>query len=118
MRISDWSSDVCSSDLPVLHRVRHQLRPAFAPQIVGHLGAVAIGHQPADLARPVGAAPMHLADAEDRVRSTTLLHAAMHVRRLVQFRSDEHTSELQSLMRISYAVHGLENNTELYVTKQ
>src|SRR3546814_12203626 len=31
---------------------------------------------------------MHLADAEDRVRSTTLLHAAMHVRRLVQFDGD------------------------------
>ena len=34
---------------PVLHRVGDELRPALAPQIVGHLGAVGVGDQPADL---------------------------------------------------------------------
>ena len=34
---------------PVLHRVGDELRPALAPQIVGHLGAVGISDQAADL---------------------------------------------------------------------
>src|SRR3546814_17900128 len=43
-----------------------------------------------------------------------LLHADPHRRRAVEFvgRSEEHTSELQSLMRISYAVFCLKKKTQ------
>src|SRR3546814_3602136 len=79
MRISDWSSDVCSSDL--LEGARHLLDQALKllERVVGHLGAVGT-----ELQRQFVQA---VARASRRMR-----------------RSEEHTSELQSLMRISYAV--------------
>src|SRR3546814_10706392 len=99
MRISDWSSDVCSSDL-----------------LVGAL----LGHR-AD--RLPGEQHRQQEDAEHREERRLMLPryrgAGAHdlrPRRLAQrdppgtvgaqrlFRSEEHTSELQSLMRISYAV--------------
>src|SRR3546814_5407004 len=82
MRISDWSSDVCSSDL-VHQRGQHRRDVAVA---VGRIQG--------------------LSDAEDRHlarrRRDPLSDRAFPCRRLA--RSEEHTSELQSLMRISYAV--------------
>src|SRR3546814_8951157 len=68
MRISDWSSDVCSSDLVP------QAQQAYAEARI--------------LFQSVG----------DRISEAD---AALLIGLL---RSDEHTSELQSLMRISYAV--------------
>src|SRR3546814_2100615 len=87
MRISDWSSDVCSSDL--LQRRRHLWRAPRAR------------HRPR---RRLDAAPDdHGPDPEDQrqLRPGTLEcgHGQAPDRR-----SEEHTSELQSLMRISYAV--------------
>src|SRR3546814_7183555 len=79
MRISDWSSDVCSSDLgddPGLLRLPP--RPAAHP---------ALGALPADRRAHLWA---------DRACRGHLRHH--------RHRSEEHTSELQSLMRISYAV--------------
>src|SRR3546814_8731975 len=100
MRISDWSSDVCSSDLQP---------PGVLAQPGGeraHLGAVVqcparqLGQgevvlelrvredHPVSPGNVVAVAPAAVAGdvAADRIRS------------------EEHTSELQSLMRISYAV--------------
>src|SRR3546814_5930772 len=104
MRISDWSSDVCSSDLRLprephrgsdlgrLWRNRgrcgiyaprayhHSVQPAFREQRDRrHAGAGDIEHS--------AALSLRIADGGCR-----------------NFRSEEHTSELQSLMRISYAV--------------
>src|SRR3546814_1861726 len=81
MRISDWSSDVCSSDLRIG-------RQSFAG---------------AGLSRRSAGGPCHHRDAEDD--SDGKGHADQRAwgdRRAS--RSEEHTSELQSLMRISYAV--------------
>src|SRR3546814_1288007 len=75
MRISDWSSDVCSSDL------RRETRRS----------ARSGGCRPATTAA-ASAAPA------DRSRSPC------RDTRRSRWRSEEHTSELQSLMRISYAV--------------
>src|SRR3546814_8784151 len=104
MRISDWSPDVCSSDL-------------------GDLPAGCSGPQ-----RPAGGSPMHGSSID-----AVLIHidstgqaalgvvlalimfgvaldlrigdfAAVLRRPLAPLRSEEHTSELQSLMRSSYAV--------------
>src|SRR3546814_7852000 len=97
MRISDWSSDVCSSDLVadidwdavegatrVLlrtyerfpHRAWDSDFTAIASEVVARLGAMGVRLIGTDAAR-----------------------------------SEEHTSELQSLMRISYAVFCLKKKT-------
>src|SRR3546814_9770097 len=105
MRISDWSSDVCSSDLCKTypapgrkHPVSTYLRPH---EILGQ------GHPRYPL-RVVPASRWRLcAIARDRFRGLVQL-----VRRILS-RSEEHTSELQSLMRISYAVFCLKKQTKI-----
>src|SRR3546814_9934098 len=86
MRISDWSSDVCSSDLP-LERPRRRRQPGDRAVIERRRFA---RERPAIVERP----------------ATVALHLIEFERGIVDFavRSEEHTSELQSLMRISYAV--------------
>src|SRR3546814_1673846 len=94
MRISDWSSDVCSSDLEAQRLVdrdlqRRRLRPAAERQHHGKGGE---------------------AEHEDQARDTRQ-HAAQgrpFDEAEEAARSEEHTSELQSLMRISYAVFCVE----------
>src|SRR3546814_4699149 len=123
MRISDWSSDVCSSDLSAgaapsssfslrrlrpplfLHRLGDRGMPSVAFKIIAgmaaagegepvpseHLqinGVVAVGVNPVEALHFIGAKP-----------------------RGGGGRSEEHTSELQSLMRISYAVFCLQKKT-------
>src|SRR3546814_2632369 len=133
MRISDWSSDVCSSDLA-----------GRVEQIgqVGLGGGDQLGHADADqavapavgLLRQQGARrPVqllgHLRRAYEAARArhqlevarlqlqvngaageAGLLQAARHL--LAERRSEEHTSELQSLMRISYAVFCLKKKKQ------
>src|SRR3546814_1400802 len=101
MRISDWSSDVCSSDL--LEGARHLLDQALKllERVVGHLGAVGT-----ELQRQFVQA---VARASRRMRRVGeefgIIECGFHHRHLQPCqRSEEHTSELQSLMRISYAV--------------
>src|SRR5262249_30960508 len=53
---------------PVAHDVGNELRPALAPEVVSHLGAVGIADQPADFLRAVGDAAVHLPGAKHRVR--------------------------------------------------
>src|SRR3546814_6121147 len=111
MRISDWSSDVCSSDL----RARDILRPAEARQ--QHM---ALNH--VDLCFP-----HHLTGQrrEDQARrdcvATDIVTAELNrrvlrqgVHRRLRRRSEEHTSELQSLMRISYAVFCLQKKKQTH----
>src|SRR3546814_10280482 len=109
MRISDWSSDVCSSDLCWRHRWfspsnRHfpldcqdilprWVRPFSAPRSAS----------PRPSATPIISARGWRCCARITVRSS-----APPARR-PRPRSEEHTSELQSLMRISYAVFCLKN---------
>src|SRR3546814_8475195 len=101
MRISDWSSDVCSSDLRTLGALRRKpgLKEIFDPYRFGGGRAVrfkACGvearrtEEEGGIARKADALPWY-ADA--------LVELSVDV-----LRSEEHTSELQSLMRISYAV--------------
>src|SRR3546814_4997176 len=101
MRISDWSSDVCSSDLPIGHD-RIDLDAAVDGPRVQH-DRIARG-----AAQAFRAQPEFTVVALQR-RHQTLTHAlalqAQHDHRIDPGdRSEEHTSELQSLMRISYAV--------------
>src|SRR3546814_6782858 len=116
MRISDWSSDVCSSDLeePVAladvastARSHHVLPLVLPATAAGHDVVDALGGSTAVLAHVVvaGEDPAPVEGSPTPVRH---LHEApqAHDRRQRngQVRSEEHTSELQSLMRLSYAV--------------
>src|SRR3546814_3675222 len=89
MRISDWSSDVCSSDL--VRQIAHG--PVVLQQPVPR--RLVVTGQEGDGAE---AAMLELValDKLDEVRAGAEIGA--------NDRSEEHTSELQSLMRISYAV--------------
>src|SRR3546814_6788587 len=83
MRISDWSSDVCSSDLLGERPKSDRL----APKVLAH---IAEGRSYRWIARDLGLSKNTVAGIVARARGNV--------------RSEEHTSELQSLMRISYAV--------------
>src|SRR3546814_8127847 len=134
MRISDWSSDVCSSDLVAREAAKirdpvalgrltdsltRQRRAARAKDVQGFFSLDEEFHQ--SLAEAAGrpAAWRAVEDAKpqmDRVRYLSMEDAtplAVLVRQHAAIvaavndgdgRSEEHTSELQSLMRISYAV--------------
>src|SRR3546814_8984582 len=126
MRISDWSSDVCSSDLRQVDRGDVGLEGVLVEgrhhgRVVGHDRGVALGRRGAGRraalgldavfleqeGRGVGLAEGHGAGNAER-EGGNLYEAGMGVHCWVslrrQVRSEEHTSELQSLMRISYAV--------------
>src|SRR3546814_9065957 len=114
MRISDWSSDVCSSDLDVsadfldyVHR--------FA--WLRDLSSVAPRAQAAPIAENLMRRWLHahadtIADPAWRpdLCARRLQFWAAHAPLIL--RSEEHTSELQSLMRISYAVVCLKKKTK------
>src|SRR3546814_8409076 len=94
MRISDWSSDVCSSDLYQKgkttdeHHSERRIPRLAESQLRDSHSVHRRGHRP-----PHG--PRHPIPGDRRRR-----------------RSEEHTSELQSLMRISYAVFCLKNKNK------
>src|SRR3546814_3421796 len=99
MRISDWSSDVCSSDLGGTGK----------SCVCGTGQAEARTCQDAakplrrkEKRRPRRAVVLVIVDAMSR-------QSAARIGGML--RSEEHTSELQSLMRISYAVFCLQNTT-------
>src|SRR3546814_1211402 len=112
MRISDWSSDVCSSDLrrprsrPARHRARRPAGGGSSPA-----GGVA---DPAFwiLPRPPPPRPYNRAANQQRRQSSrpdqredpSVDKERFELGLKQRKRSEEHTSELQSLMRISYAV--------------
>src|SRR3546814_8731841 len=147
MRISDWSSDVCSSDLRLkLHRLRFRHRIDEA-RMRGEVGGIEIDHAhraargrvvdrpqievaklvrrkqgetpaPGGAARQIVGKVVMRRDPGARADPDALQGIAVAQLHPVRFvepvemrrnidrrqRSEEHTSELQSLMRISYAV--------------
>src|SRR3546814_6829538 len=122
MRISDWSSDVCSSDLQARrdHRARHHLE--WRDRVLQRMRVVNVAVdllvQEVELAALVvlvalrvklETAGVRLRHVHGSGRRSTLPRRRLR-RRL---RSEEHTSELQSLMRISYAVFCLKNKNHI-----
>src|SRR3546814_2894157 len=116
MRISDWSSDVCSSDLQqagirserLVEAKPHAALVIGVDRIVGVLdGKIRAAEQrPARCHRvPGGKADVGLGAVLSVVGDRSVTEIA------VGTRSEEHTSELQSLMRISYAVFCLKKKT-------
>src|SRR3546814_3898456 len=130
MRISDWSSDVCSSDLfmPRITRARKQPAPSTRPSAApdAHRERAPRG---STSPKPRATAPLARGrparDPEDRCRGPKADVVAPSDSKPAPKRrpgwarpkikpgprSEEHTSELQSLMRISYAVFCLKKKT-------
>src|SRR3546814_6992409 len=108
MRISDWSSDVCSSDL----RRNVQLRTcspkcqsscaSLGPRALSRSSIAHCGEFPAEQRRHVVAQAFVVSV---RKQLGPRYHSPGH-------RSEELTSELQSLMRISYAVFCLKKQKQ------
>src|SRR3546814_10237382 len=105
MRISYWSSDVCSSDLRAASHAAStnvtngkRNRDAFLTAIDGIM---------------YGDDPKH-----GVVQGRTFVHPVFRLAFTVPERSEEHTSELQSLMRISYAVFCLKKKKNQYNVKR
>src|SRR3546814_1960742 len=97
MRISDWSSDVCSSDLT---------STSGPPGPSGSMAVMVDGR----------VVVIPACRKIKKVNSTVLLTSPASGPTLSSWistsRSEEHTSELQSLMRISYAVFCLQKNKQ------
>src|SRR3546814_4960294 len=111
MRISYWSSDVCSSDLDL---VAQRLAATGGHQ---HQRVVAAG----DVVDDGGLLAAEGGVAEDPLEGLEWW-GVVHERRVasrrrvsVGDRSEEHTSELQSLMRISYAVFCLQKQMKIII---
>src|SRR3546814_7449037 len=120
MRISDWSSDVCASDLAAdEHRIRARdnrelvipARVQGDPQARRHLflayellilyGGTALGHR---LILQMQARNTGILEQTHRLGDVDRPAVTIVGVGDQRYRSEEHTSELQSLMRISYAV--------------
>src|SRR3546814_3671814 len=121
MRISDWSSDVCSSDLNTLataHTIRltrSSVRSGFFPRpVLAMVSPLTMNEHEATAQRipqactfvsespyasisAMNTPPRKLLKVAKKISANSPGTAATT-------RSEEHTSELQSLMRISYAV--------------
>src|SRR3546814_4049809 len=106
MRISDWSSDVCSSDLEKTKRQGHGESNRTSQKGTSSVAA-ACGEGLSMLAPPPAPlSPFTLCETHGIFELP-----GCRVRR--SSRSEEHTSELQSLMRSSYAVFCL--NTKNHI---
>src|SRR3546814_3228603 len=134
MRISDWSSDVCPSDLITHERDRAQAATARAEAVsellIGMFDSAdpaqargkevtvrdVMDHAAAELEDRLAGQPALLAEMDHIIGGVyvrlgeyepagDLLRRGLELRRQLHGpRSEEHTSELQSLMCISYAV--------------
>src|SRR3546814_5183016 len=107
MRISDWSSDVCSSDLRAL---------GSRGAVVDFIGAQ-VETRDSALGNDLGKAASHVVGVLQLAPQAFRLGMGEGVAVWMQ-RSEEHTSELQSLMRISYAVFCLKKKKFPYSPRQ
>src|SRR3546814_6426404 len=106
MRISDWSSDVCSSDLS--GKISSDASPSIQADT--------------DSSRDISVSAEDLTvdcmTAAPYQRRSASVSSRGRNRVAMASRSEEHTSELQSLMRISYAVFCLKKKKYKKTTRQ
>src|SRR3546814_3170444 len=114
MRISDWSSDVCSSDLRVDRRARRPDQRGTRGPDQGDGAKSMVMYLPRPTACSLALLDAVIAERQGGANAAFFNGLASEWRERVrayieragspEFRSEEHTSELQSLLRISYAV--------------
>src|SRR3546814_6261948 len=114
MRISDWSSDVCSSDLEEYEKFGKTYNRSILTDInrmINRVAALTDRRQDLifDLLRECidGRIEKAIADGTFNAGPETMKATSLQIiseKIIDQDRSEEHTSELQSLMRNSYAV--------------
>src|SRR3546814_9006506 len=112
MRISDWSSDVCSSDLRQAEEIEQEVPGATVEQygeglVVQFDSKVLFDFDSYSLRAESKDAISQLAEVLNKYDSTEVVvegHTDNVGTDSYKLRSEENTSELQSLMRISYAV--------------
>src|SRR3546814_1632374 len=111
MRISDWSSDVCSSDLR--RRGRGGDIGAVGPDGPHHRWRLDGSERYRRLRlRGYAQTERDRGSRQNQQRPQGNERQAVKFARLFKIRSEEHTSELQSLMRISYAVFCLKKKNK------
>src|SRR3546814_6036262 len=122
MRISDWSSDVCSSDL--LKGTAISIRKFSEKPITIDMMAKggSMSDKMATVLKIAGACRFNVViSGGTGSGKTTMLNAMSKMidpgERVITIRQEEHTSEIQSLMRTTYAVlsfkHKKKNNTRI-----
>src|SRR3546814_8840040 len=120
MRISDWSSDVCSSDL-IAHNLErmgdYAKNMAKRASALAQLQAVGPVNGISRMGRLTHVIIKEVLDAYAEPNVDKAVSAWNRDQEIDQmynslFRSEEHTSELQSLMSISYAVFCLKNKKQ------
>src|SRR3546814_3433888 len=112
MRISDWSSDVCSSDLLRQRVLRDVSNVSLETTWFGKKLSLPVGLAPVGLTGMYARRGEVQAARAARARNVPFCLSTVSVCDIAEvvrgagpiWRSEEHTSELQSLMRISYAV--------------
>src|SRR3546814_2759400 len=127
MRISDWSSDVCSSDLATrgLYPPGSTLKPMAAIAAIEHgvdpserhtcIGGYRLGNR---FFRCLGThGSLDMPSAIMKSCNSYFYWLAHRLGYDAMARSEEHTSELQSLMRISYAVFCFKKKTNTQQTQ-
>src|SRR3546814_4751349 len=122
MRISDWSSDVCSSDLIDGQRADLPIGMPVGKIGQGFVYRLQLGFEFFQIAAMVARQRTDnagLAARDGQVHAAAQEHRRREGRQgqtvpKPLIRSEEHTSELQSLMRISYAVFCLNKTINIY----
>src|SRR3546814_9079767 len=116
MRISDWSSDVCSSDLLVIDKpgVIADVAAALRDDNISMESVIQRGRAEGEgEAVPVIIMTHDTKEAQIQRALARIAELAVVVEQ-PRLRSEEHTSELQSLTRISYAVFCLTTKKKQY----
>src|SRR3546814_7401422 len=116
MRISDWSSDVCSSDLlarslDILESQKGEIgfNRIISDTKVAKISVVGVGMKShagiaAGMFKSLADRGINILAISTSEIKVSVLIDEDETELAVRVRSEEHTSELQSLMRISYAV--------------
>src|SRR3546814_7061139 len=112
MRISDWSSDVCSSDLG-----RTEIMVVLADKAENLIAQLRFECTVARAAALPGYKRLGTVRTQSVEQTVDLAPTDAEQHRGIFDRSEEHTSELQSLMRISYAVFCLKKKNKKYSKK-
>src|SRR3546814_1580111 len=101
MRISDWSSDVCSSDLPLV---------ACSDRLASRKYPVAVNRNQ-KTASTLGDSDWVMQPVNPKGENKPLIYMGAAAAARPLRRSEENTSELQSIMRSTFAVFCLKTNT-------